>query len=607
MKRLIYFFKRIDNKKALVLTVLFLFAIVFSIVHLSYALFSVRTEKGGAFTFTVGELPYQLESLSLDESKSLMIGAGEKKTIELTVTNPNDIASHFKLYYLGGSDEITVFYVPNATDTNGVGTLLAGNSLTYTVFIENKSLQDATITLGVQGGLLHQELSLNQGRELEAVYIDQSGANRPLLVQGQIPVVYDQNRSSWVKADTSKKWYDYNNQEWANVVTVKETGTKTRGEYMSATPGTVISMDDINTMWVWIPRYEYMYTNLGTNYAGGTQDLPGEIGIHFLSGITTSPSDATSYKVHPAFTFGSDELEGIWFSKFELATTNSTCNTNSSVANCDIEMSSLQVVPNVVSWENASVSTFFSSIRNMQLKYASTYGVSQTDSDIHMIKNSEWGAVAYLSQSKYGKFGNPDYAATEKEIRKNNCSRGITGIGTNNQADDITDVTCTTNTYETAKGMASSTTGNITGIYDMNGGRQDLVMGVLLDSSGNPISGQPGGNSGFNGVLTDGSIYSSGLAFPDPKYFQSYVNTNLSIIDGNLTKTACNGGVCYGDALSETLGYYQDDAHMILPGWPWFVRGGQNDNVFPSGIFSFRNFYGGAYPQIGTRSVWVPL
>ena len=52
MKRLIYFFKRIDNKKALVLTVLFLFAIVFSIVHLSYALFSVRTEKGGAFTFT---------------------------------------------------------------------------------------------------------------------------------------------------------------------------------------------------------------------------------------------------------------------------------------------------------------------------------------------------------------------------------------------------------------------------------------------------------------------------------------------------------------------------------------------------------------------------
>ena len=30
--------------------------------------------------------------------------------------------------------------------------------------------------------------------------------------------------------------------------------------------------------------------------------------------------------------------------------------------------------------------------------------------------------------------------------------------------------TCTTNTYETLKGQAASTTGNITGIYDMNGG-----------------------------------------------------------------------------------------------------------------------------------------
>ena len=34
--------------------------------------------------------------------------------------------------------------------------------------------------------------------------------------------------------------------------------------------------------------------------------------------------------------------------------------------------------------------------------------------DIHLIKNSEWGAVAYLSKSKYGKFGNSMY--TKEEI-----------------------------------------------------------------------------------------------------------------------------------------------------------------------------------------------
>ena len=44
------------------------------------------------------------------------------------------------------------------------------------------------------------------------------------------------------------------------------------------------------------------------------------------------------------------------------------------------------------------------------------FGIKSSITDTHMMKNSEWGAVAYLSQSKYGKYGNLDYEGREKEV-----------------------------------------------------------------------------------------------------------------------------------------------------------------------------------------------
>jgi len=70
-----------------------------------------------------------------------------------------------------------------------------------------------------------------------------------------IPVTYDSENSTWLKADSTNSgdsWYNYDNKIWANAVTVKE---ENRDTYVKATPGTPISMDDINTMWVWIPRF----------------------------------------------------------------------------------------------------------------------------------------------------------------------------------------------------------------------------------------------------------------------------------------------------------------------------------------------------------------
>src|SRR5574344_653390 len=111
--------------------------------------------------------------------------------------------------------------------------------------------------------------------------LDTSGANAPVLADNMIPVYYDNANDVWKKADSTNsnatyKWYDYNAQMWANAVTVT---SSTRSTYNSADVGTQIPMTDIMGMWVWIPRYEYMTTNLGTSYAGGTQSLPGGISI----------------------------------------------------------------------------------------------------------------------------------------------------------------------------------------------------------------------------------------------------------------------------------------------------------------------------------------
>ena len=89
--------------------------------------------------------------------------------------------------------------------------------------------------------------------------------------------------------------------------------------------------------------------------------------------------------------------------------------------------------------------------------------------DSHMMKNIEWGAVAILSQSKYGVY-NPESINGEKgnkeyQIWNNSSISYITGsVGTNKDANN-TSVTA----YNSENGPKASTTGTVYGIYDMAG------------------------------------------------------------------------------------------------------------------------------------------
>ncbi len=411
------------------------------------------------------------------------------------------------------------------------------------------------------------------------VYKDGSGANIPELADGMIPVVYDKEAQKWKKASVYEEWYDYTSQEWANAVTVVE---DQRDTVNKAKVGTVIEEENINTMWVWIPRYEYDSVSIIT--AGTNKETPGAIDIKFLNG--TSGSDGESYKLHPAFTFGEEELEGFWYAKFETSP-----ETPCSSSSCNIDTIKPQIKPNVASWRNIQVATAFTVSQKMANEYKAEYGFSGVE-DTHLSKNSEWGAVAYLSQSAYGKKGHDG-----TEVYINNCSSYTTGIA-GDTSDASKDDVCA-NTYEKEAGQEASTTGNITGIYDMSGGAWEYMMGVLVDEEGKPRSGKDASyNSGFNGKLSDNSDYSEGISSPNEKYYDLYTTDDAS--------TTCKDEVCYGQALSETSGWYNDQNFFIYSSSPWLIRGRYFEGDTGAGIFAYNHESGVNLDGLSFRLVLIP-
>ena len=429
--------------------------------------------------------------------------------------------------------------------------------------------------------------------------IDTSGANSPVLASNMIPVYYDEINNVWKKADVNNKdssyqWYSYNSTGdkkgmWANAVTVKEANRQT---YLNANVGTPISMDDITTMWVWIPRFNAVTPS---NYNGGTKAKPNAIDVTFVK---------QNEPAIDAFTFGDKELSGFWYGKFEIGGTLASSCTNET---CNV--SNIVVKPNVSSLRSQKVSSFFYASRSME-QTGNSFGFVSSEVDTHMSKNNEWGAVAYLTQSIYGRCSN---STTCSEVYINNSSGYYTGRSGGNVGGSTpingtyTDQTSKTqyNTYGfytyddyllnyntntkgnkvQGKGTGASTTGTIYGIYDMSGGANEYVMGVLADTSGNPRSGYvSSNNSGFTGMLSDGTTY-TGIAFPDSKYYNLYTGTSYT-----------------GHALTETKNWYSDVANFFNTSYPWLLRGGSY-NYRTAGVFSFGSDNGNSYGDYSSHLV----
>ncbi len=173
----------------------------------------------------------------------------------------------------------------------------------------------------------------------------------PVLKEELIPVTIADN-GEVTYADIYTEWYKYENKEWANAVILKSGVTHEVGD--------IIPEDDIESYFVWIPKYKYQIFDMGnyTTYAGTSKpatSIAKEIQIEFTTDETIdSDTSCVSPKIagesgtcevgkwmtHPAFqNFG---VSGLWIGKFEIGNDNG-----------------IIVKPNVTSWRNANVATFF--------------------------------------------------------------------------------------------------------------------------------------------------------------------------------------------------------------------------------------------------------
>lgn len=471
--------------------------------------------------------------------------------------------------------------------------------------------------------------------------------NEPNLDNGNlIPVYYDETGTYtdsngttvtgvWRKADRSNEnnsWYDYSNKQWANAVII---GDATRKKYyQKAGAGMIITDSDIIAFYVWIPRFKYRVWNItrqggiestyaypaytkgidiefemGTNSTGNVEctynvntsasasNLSDTCVYNGTDTITVNSGNTNytdAWYTHPAFTFGNKELEGFWIGKFETSTdTSSACYTTSNANNCDNTNQTPKIIPDVSSLRNQNVSNQFTTARKFQ-SYLS-------DVNAHMLTNLEWGAVTYLTHSIYGLCN----GTTCQGVYHNNSNGYYTGRSMGNIAIGITSATYGNYNYKGDKLNSSgnidtsvardekkvaSTTGNVTGVYDMSGGAYEYVMGNMVNSTG---------------AFYPSSAVSSGVTNPwnenstlDSFYYNAYSNGT------NYYNAIAFNRARLGDATAEILGgtgstsswkvgsgITGSNSHFVYSSYSWFYRGGYYSNS-NSGVFYFRSIAG---------------
>lgn len=366
---------------------------------------------------------------------------------------------------------------------------------------------------------------------------------KPELYQGFIPVVYDDTGNILI-ADENSLWYDYENHKWGNAVLVNCSDTTVKNKYfdsnMNLKPdmvGQIIDMNDILQMYVWIPRYRYRLWNA----ENGVSD---EQMINIIFESTERPkangNKNGEYLTHPAFTFGDTELSGIWIGKFEMTGTTDLAT----------------IKPNLKSLVNINISTMFNLSRSFSTTSFSTYGLNSNEVDSHMMKNMDWGAVAYLTNSKYGRY------LDENNCIESGCTpwknsinvseiggyQAFTGCSTsksNNYLEISSVKKCLDNYDWSSGGVNAATTGNIFGIYDMNGGAWEMVMGMMQNKSGNVYLTV---ESGFNNNFS-----------VESKYYDLYNYSDKSSLDGSR--------YFLGDATREVMKIKTDTSEYSQNAW----------------------------------------
>ena len=304
------------------------------------------------------------------------------------------------------------------------------------------SMHDAEINTQASFNSIIDEMDkMITGNHAQNPELRQDIPNTPEQVEGMTPIKFTEptetemgsyQETTW----EDNTWYDYSQSKWAN--------TKSQD----------------GSIWVWIPRYAYKITyNNPENKSEG-----GSIEVRFLEGtsdnyyengeLKTAKRQTTAdetvdttndFYVHPAFTNETSinfanggwntELTGMYVAKFEAGFPEGNNDTPSKKSS----VSYTQNTSYVMATEAGSANNETITARNWldgiygeempkisypvfqpltySMNYISEndayylckamnesgniYGFTASSSDTHLMKNSEWGMITYLSYSQY--------------------------------------------------------------------------------------------------------------------------------------------------------------------------------------------------------------
>ena len=477
---------------------------------------------------------------------------------------------------------------------------------------------------------LNKYISWNTKKlQADGSWNDSKKVNSPQLMEGMTGIYWDKDGNEIeVTADNQDNWYDYDKQEWANAITKDSDG-------------------NITGYWVWIPRYAYKIES------GRYTSTAGKISVKFLQGTSnkdennseisqdypeTTGTTMSAYVVHPSFTDGSEngknnhymngewdkEISGYWVAKYVagfqectqtvesdgtvIEPTINTANVKYSDKNytsynssytTNAVSQSLSTLPKIsypvfkpLTYAYNLISTNDSYAISQEISKANSfYGLNSGKTDSHQMKNSEWGAVAYLTQSSYGRNG------TEVTVN----SKNLQNLGTR----FIYAVTGYTN--KIANQVEASSTNNMSGIFDLNGCVWERTAAYI--SNGN-TSLSSYGQSYANIIANE-----NGYQTLSTKYVTVYPYNNSGDSKTNnyniyLAKKSVTYG--FGDAILETsttgtgaTGWNNDYSQYAYSSEPFFERGGSYGSDPVSGVFTFTHIIGEAGSSSGFRSVLI--
>jgi hypothetical protein len=453
-------------------------------------------------------------------------------------------------------------------------------------------------------------------------------------------------------------WCNYDDKQWCNAVTVNPSYLATA---QAAPAGTPIPEEQILGYFTYIPRYAYEVQrpnaidkfvtaqNFDIKFEKSTtaKKTPATTcsSSSGSEGNTGTPSNAKDYRTecsisrtygaatgttwatHPAFTLGSTELNGLWVGKFETGT-DTYCynNTATTPASCgqNVAPNNIYIKPNKAPMTYKYIGAMFRIANNMgttQTTGGNTITNNTATNTMNLstytstqMKNDQWGAVAYLSQSIYGT------TATNPKVYNNGYRNGnvssnstctvadstatsatgcrfLTGAGPVASQSDSSGTTL--NQYHTTIGQQASTTGNVYGIYDLSGGAWEYVMGNRnATSSTTYIATMPNANY-FNN-------------YPVPS-FGTQPSWSSSLDENYYNNDVCTWATCGGHALHETKtvqsvslytqSWGSDYSYFVHSGASWFQRGGVSNDGSTAGVFASDYYQGNAYNYIGFRVV----